>query len=94
METTQATLKRIWNVKDDLPCIDFAFAGNMYHVWHMKRLCADGELVQLSVRIPGVILNGRIHTNMIRRETAAQKLLCARRFLQAEVQEHGGLMPC
>ncbi|ENQ1546076.1 hypothetical protein ACEOHC_003888 [Salmonella enterica] len=87
-------MKRVWNIKDNLPCIDFDFTGNMYHVWHLKRWCADGELVQVSVRTPGVIIQGRTHTNMLRRELAARQLLVARRCLRSEIADHGGLMPC
>ncbi|EIP9221045.1 hypothetical protein LT875_002492 [Salmonella enterica] len=87
-------MKRVWNVKDSLPCIDFAFEGNQYHVWHMKRWCADGELVQLSVRIPGAVNAAPFPVNMDRRTLAANKVRVARKMILAEVAEHGGLMPC
>ncbi|EDY2029986.1 hypothetical protein GTB64_004428 [Salmonella enterica] len=90
MENEETQIKRVWNIKEDLPCIDYAFAGNMYHVWHMKRLCADGALVQISVRIPGTINGGSVR-NPLRRELAAWNLVTARRVIREEVQSHGGL---
>ena len=83
--------QRVKNRRDDHQCIDFAFHGHMYHTWHLSRLCANGEVVEISVRVPGVIVNGRVYTNPIRREHAAYRLRSARRQLRAAVTEAGGL---
>ncbi|EAO0118490.1 hypothetical protein EU642_21810 [Salmonella enterica] len=79
------------NRRDDHPCIDFDFHGHMYHTWHLSRWCANGELVQVDVRVPGVIVCGRIHCNPIRRDEAAYRIRSARRQLRAAVADAGGL---
>ncbi|ECB1886165.1 hypothetical protein EVG80_15080 [Salmonella enterica subsp. enterica serovar Mississippi] len=84
-------MKRVINRRDDHPCIDFAFHGHMYHTWHLSRRCADGTVLDISVRVPGVVIHGRTYTNPIRREDAAYRLLSARRQLRAAVADAGGL---
>ncbi|EAB4417333.1 hypothetical protein D7B12_18045 [Salmonella enterica] len=86
-------MKRVRNRKEDYPCIDHVFEGNVYHVWYMERLCANGRIAALSVRIPGVI-KGDSTRNPFRREMAADRLRDARHQLREYVQAAGGLMPC
>lgn len=85
-------MKRIVNRKEDHPCIDFDISGNVYHVWHLARRCASGELVAIDVRIPGIIQGGSAR-NGWRREIAAARLHIARHQLRQYVLDAGGLAP-
>ncbi|EDL8063726.1 hypothetical protein CTA21_16370 [Salmonella enterica] len=86
-------MKRVRNRKEDFPCIDHPFEGNMYHVWHLERLCADGRIAAISIRIPGHVRGNKMRT-LVRREMSADRLRDARHQLREYVEQAGGLMPC